>query len=345
MKKIKMVVVFVLGILIFGFLECDQFGMKKVRSIGDDRNDFTFFKITAALITPEKEIYIGDSGGHFLSKYNWAGEFMGRTGEKGQGPADINMIHYLKYYKKNIYFFDTKIFRVSILSGNLKPVGFINTKRYIRGNMFILNSNSILCTFGLNMKQGYRIGKIDLKGRIINLFFNKTQFGEFKKQKDELEWAIRLWTSKLKSGYSYNKGEIIVSYEYPKNPVEFIVYDHKGSKKRSFFYYPDKKYQFPKYKLSYPLKIPKNRIHYLILSSLFSYKNFYIAFFKCKSIKKSADNYEKFMYLVFNRQGKLLAEKPMKDDMEFFNLTRDGYLIGKKIDDTIPKAIIYKLNF
>jgi len=324
----------------------NKFNIKWIKNIGDNRNEYTFFRITAGVISTEKNIYIGDSGGHFIAKYNWNGEYLNRIGQPGQGPGDFNLISDLTYSNKKIYAYDSNIRRITIMDTNLEPIKYIKKERPIRGNIFVTKNESILCSGAIYMdNENKRIELLNSDGKLIRCFFKQTQFGKYRSQKDQIQWAVDQWTSKLITGYSKNKSEIIISFEYPVNPVKFFVYDLNGKLVKTFSYNADKKYQFPDFLKSFPLKYPQKKVYYLTLSSLFIYKNYYLVFINYYMADKGRGEIEKNKYLVFDHQGKLLADKELKQRLKFFNLTYDGYLIGINPDDEIPKAVIYNLLF
>ncbi len=347
----------ILAILFFLFLllpVCSvsgetKFDMKFVKGIGDNRNEYLFFKITSALISPDKEIFVGDSGGHFIAKYTWDGKFIKRIGQPGQGPGDFNVIFDFNYLDKKIYVYDPDGLRITVLNTDLEPIKFIKLPEPILGQLFIGRDEIILCcgvAAGDSAQYGLeRIKLLTPDGKLIKSFFSQTQFGELKPQRDLIQWAVEQWTAALITGYSADKSEIIISFEYPLNPVKFFVYDLEGKLNKTFSYNADKKYQFPEFLKSFPLKYPAKRVYYLKLSSLFIYKDYYLAFINYCLVDHGRDGIEKSTYLIFDQQGNFLAEKEVDQPFKFFHLTSDGYLIGTNPDDEIPKVLIYQLLF
>lgn len=327
----------------------NKFEMKLIKSIGDNKDEYIFFKITSALITPDKEIFVGDSGGHFIAKYTWEGKFIKRVGQPGQGPGDFNVIFDLNYLDKKIYAYDGDGLRITVLNTDLEPIKFIRLPEPVLGDIFITRDEKILCcgvAAGDSAQYGTeRIKLLNSDGKLIKSFFSQTQFGELKPQKDLLQWAVNQWTAGLITGYSSDKSEIIISFEYPVNPVKFFVYNLEGQLSKTFSYNADKKYLFPDFLKSFPLKYPAKKVYYLKLSSLFIYKDYYLAFINYWLADNGRDGIEKSTYLIFDQQGNLLAEKEIEQPFKFFYLTGDGYLIGTNPDAEIPKAFIYQLLF
>ncbi|MDY0231973.1 MAG: 6-bladed beta-propeller [Candidatus Saccharicenans sp.] len=349
MKKIMVALFFLFLLLPVCSSAETKYDLKLVKSIGDNRNEYLFFKITSALISPDKEIFVGDSGGHFIAKYTWDGKFVKRIGQPGQGPGDFNYIFDLNYLDKKIYAYDLEGLRITVMNFDLEPIKFIKLPEPIRGQVFITRDENILCCgVGPGDSAQYGLERIKLltsDGKLIKSFFSQTQFGELKPQKDLLQWAVEQWTAELITAYSADKSEIIISFEYPPNPVKFFVYDLEGKLIKTFNYNADKKYQFPDFLKSFPLKYPAKKVYYPKLSSIFVYKSYYLAFINYWVADKGPDGIEKSAYLIFDQQGNFLAEKELDQPFKFFHLTSDGYLIGTNPDDEIPKVLIYQLLF
>ena len=68
-----------------------ELDLKLVRTIGDEREDYTFFSISSVVASEDKDIYVIDSQGNFLAKYTWDGLFKKRIGRKGRGPGDFDL--------------------------------------------------------------------------------------------------------------------------------------------------------------------------------------------------------------------------------------------------------------
>lgn len=188
--------------LLFIIFECHVYGynseiLKLIKKIGSDEKNYTFFRITSGLITPQKHILAGDSGGHFISEYDWNGKFLRRVGRSGQGPMDFIYIKNLINKNSQVYVYDLRLGRITILNLDLKPVKFIKVQNILRANMFI-DKNRIIGDLGGVFDKRGRIFISTLEGKKIRSFFNLDQFGKVKEQKqDNLKWALTLITSGL----------------------------------------------------------------------------------------------------------------------------------------------------
>ena len=60
------------SIYVIVFLICicgnaKEFDLKLERTIGDERKDYTFFDISSAVVSEDKDIYVSDRKGHFIA--------------------------------------------------------------------------------------------------------------------------------------------------------------------------------------------------------------------------------------------------------------------------------------
>ncbi|MCP4221660.1 MAG: hypothetical protein GY765_43950, partial [bacterium] len=112
-KTLLLVLLFSLGLLY-----ANPAKLELMKTIGDERDDYTFFSITGAVVSPEKEIYVLDITGGFVAKYDWEGKFLGRTGRKGKGPGDLYYPRAINYFNGKIYLLDRGNRRIAEITPN-----------------------------------------------------------------------------------------------------------------------------------------------------------------------------------------------------------------------------------
>jgi len=127
-----------LSILAFIFLfaiglAATEYKIDFVKSIGDEREDYTFFKINSIVMADNsKDIYVADLAGHFIAKYNWDGKFIKRIGQKGSGPGDFGIISSLSIYKNKLYVYDYENTRITEMGLDLTNIQMDFKDRRIR---------------------------------------------------------------------------------------------------------------------------------------------------------------------------------------------------------------------
>ena len=339
MKKILLVII---GFICIN-LHSIELKVNYVKKTGDNRDNYIFFKITSAVITPDKNIFVCDSKSHFISKYNWDGKFVKRVGgKKGKGPMDFNYIPSIKYCNNKLYIYDMNLLRITETDLKLNPIkyyhfGILENNIIIYNNKFIGNKRTMF------NKKG-RIFIMDFKGKVIKSFFSRSQFGELQKPKNKLDWALKARTSRIVFDFNKQKRNFFVGFEYPLNPMVFYILNYNGKIIKKINFKMEKKYEFPHFLNKFPLKSPKKRIYYAKVLSVFSYKNFWIVSVGCNSESKEGYRFEGLKFILFDNNGKLLDTLTLNEKISFFNITQDGYLIGTKEDSDIPQVLIYKLN-
>ncbi len=79
--------------LVVWFAQSVGFGFERhfrlVKTIGDDRDNYMFQRLSGAALTEEREIVVCDQLGNFVAKYDWQGNFIHSIGQKGKGPGDF----------------------------------------------------------------------------------------------------------------------------------------------------------------------------------------------------------------------------------------------------------------
>jgi len=338
---------FGLGSMISG---SNGFQIKKVGSIGSNSKDYTFFKIRDAVFDENRNIYVGDTGGYFVAKYNREGKFVGRIGRYGQGPDDFLFISDLDYFNDKLYVWDIRNIRITVLNKDLKTIEYIKPDEHFFG-MYVLKKKGFICTYPPDSsKKTGRLRVLDFHGKTKCDFFNKTQYGDYKAKKNDSQYVMIMGFSRIIYNLSPIKNEVIVCFMYPINPAKFFLFDINGKLKNRFTLNYDKKYNYQLGKLTFNefgnIKFKKKNIYFSKISSIFIYKNKYIVFQKFLRIEPGMkENIDKTICFVLDKRGVLLEKIKLSKGLIFFSLTQDGYLLGTDKESDIPQIGIYKLAF
>ena len=100
--------------------------LKKVISIGSDNLDYRFFVIAAAVIDEQNNVFVCDSRGSFVRKYDWQGRFIKEIGKYGQGPGDFSNAISGLCLNSDLYLLDNGNNRIVEIDREL------NIKKYIK---------------------------------------------------------------------------------------------------------------------------------------------------------------------------------------------------------------------
>lgn len=345
---LTVMILMILASTMVGIARQTDFRIEPVKNIGGDRENFSFFSIRGACIAGNRNIYVCDSKKNCVAQYDWNGNFIARAGQKGQGPGDFNLPIHISEYGNQLYIYDAKNLRIAVCKADLRNVKFeyIYLKRTCLNQIHILNERTLIADIPDIEGDLGKIGLFDMDGDLIKSFFSYDQFGNTDKKKTEREWVINSITGMIRMAVDRNNSEIVVTFKNPSNPIAFYIYGFDGKLKRKFIYPLDKKYQFPDHFKSIPFKKLSNPMVFPTVESLFVYKDTYLVFYSL--IRSDGDRIETLISkecLVFNHDGNLITKKAIKNDLEFYQLTDDGFLIGRDINDENPVVVIYECEF
>ncbi|MCP4221294.1 MAG: hypothetical protein GY765_42100 [bacterium] len=359
MKKIILVTLYTF--VVFNILSAaGTERLQLVKTIGDEREDYTIFGLADATLTGNKDIYLLNAKANYVAHYDWKGNFKRRIGRSGQGPGDFSFPCYLTYYGKSLYINDRgnrRIVGVNVKTG--KTTYFKQSQKNSLGRAFSkIDNGDFLGTFrDIREKRG-RFGRFDLKFNIIHTFFNRYPvnigIGEDKisdaKTKDLMIKMVFL-SSDTHPIYFYdrNKKEILISFWCPGNPASFYLYNTEGKLLKKFSHTIEEiKYQWPKFFLDAPLELLANPNKYPdrftpIFDCIAVHESSFIAFLSLEDyVKKERIRCRKFC-LIFDRNGKLKEKFPLNNGVRIFKYS-NGYFLGTIRDADVEKLYIYKLN-
>lgn len=345
MKKTSFLLLF---LTIIAPLCAGNYGFKLIRTIGDDRDDYTFFKIHASAVAPDGSVYVGDGGAYFVARYDPEGSFVGRIGQYGQGPTDFGSIRSLRFFDNSLYFSDVRNARLGEIDSELKKMHTFKPGAFIPfGDFSVLSANRFLCTVSnLDTPESKsRVAVFNAEGKIERLFFSRDQWGEAKWEKDEWQRAQKMTTSMLLAAHAPDRREVVIGFRYPVNPSAFYVHDLEGRELSSFTIPHKAGFKFPEHLNRYPLEASE-RHFFLVNRALFVYREFYLLFCDELETRIKANSEIKRSYCqVLSAQGRVLAEIDLPTGLEVFDVNRQGYLVGSNKLDDEPLIYLYQISF
>jgi hypothetical protein len=315
-----------------------------LKTIGDEKQDNTFFLLSSAVMNNNKEIYICDMNGHFIAKYDFNRGLIKRIGRMGQGPGDFNMPRSISVHNKNILILDAGNNRIVEADMDLNHFTYTKPSIHLFQNLFTLANNMFLSTSHLQKKNDDIVSIIDSNGNITKKFFNDNPMnGEFDKLNQFQIIHLGSWTS-LKMATDQNRDNIFISFYYPSNPIQFYLYSKDGILLKKFKYLLDAKYKFPEYYLTNPIKYPEKSC-IVNIDSVFIHKKYFVVFMNRFEMEGNTTVKDEHSIILFDEKGKLVAEKNIDVQYVYFYLSEDGYLLARKAErEDIEKLYIFKLN-
>lgn len=322
--------------------------LKLIKSIGsDDHDDYIFMRVADGILAPNKDIYIVDTKGHFLARYDWNGKFIKKIGQRGQGPEDFNLPRNMDIVEDRLFIEDALNARIVEVDLELENMSYhkLPTFDLSFGDFAAIGKTKFVTTafpdfFG-DRKDYIRITNFDPIS--VDTFFDQTSFPINYKASNATHAALY---ARVQFGIHRKSGKMLIVHVYPNNPIRFFVYSLDGECLDTFTYTLDKNYRLPDF-------IPKgarpeNNYTAILTYACFIHKNHYVAIFgKFKyENRRPVDEKNNFHCLIFDAATKKLKHRfHTPNNLEAFRITDEGYLLGTNGYDEVPKLYIYKLEF
>ncbi len=324
-----------------------------VKTIGDERENYMFQRLSGAALTEKKEIIVCDQLGGFVAKYDWQGNFIHRIGHKGKGPGDFLMPTHLRVLGKNLYLLDHFNARFAEMDFDLGNLQYYKLDRsvYLREFFDVLDHDTFLAT-SMNCvsdPQIEGIGKVlhVEKGKgVRKAFFDIYPTGErvdYAKgkgfaQKMDLFGGV-VW------GLDDSRERLLISYVHPDNPIVFYLCSAAGKQLLEFEYQIDKKYSFPMHWITakkVSLDLLKG-MHIANIRGIVYFDNNWHIFIDAMYYRTHTDYDGHYFCLKFSSEGTLEEQFDVKGGFVPFNISKDGYMLGKQPEAEVEKLFIYKI--
>ena len=343
----KFVLTILLIVSTFFQVKVDAVNLKFVKSFGSGNDDFLFRRISGAVLSKNKNIYVIDIKVNSLLCYDWNGKLIKKIGKRGAGPGDFNLPIGLNLFENKLWISDMFNRRIAEVDMQLNEIKYhkIYSGESFSDSFFVVDKNKCVgpsISFSLNFEKEYKIIKyLNFDTQLEEMFFDRVPVkGLSPKQitKNRL-WPI-IYSPTL--GIDRENKNLIISFSRPQNPIEFFVYSYYGLCRDQFTCNFDETYEYPDYYLT-----GKNRpkeFQALILHSIFVHKGNYIVFLsktKYKGRELDADNY----CLIIDQKTKQLKHKlSIPKFLEFYSISEEGYLLGTKNFQDDLQVFVYKLE-
>lgn len=345
------VAIFTTALLMSLLTYCQKFDLDPVRIVGSDEDEkYTFFKIMDVHIESDDGFLVLDRIRMKVTKYNSKGKFVKRAGGPGQGPGEYESINSIcsdveKYYVNSAI--SNKIIVYD------KKLTYIREYKYEPQIMNILHVNeggSMMTVNSFGNEFGHkRFVKIDRKGKLIYSFFDKCWWGDFRPKRDD--YLRRIGFASVRGSYRNNK--IIFGFYYCHEKTQLFVYTDKGKHLKTLEYqFKDKRYKLHMGHLSSGAFVKwfnkmeqKRDVYEIYLNNVFIYKNYYLVFIKYVQTHPGYSETQFNMFLVFNKDGKLVHEEDLCNDLDFFDMNDKGELIAADRDGEPVTVQIFQFKY
>ena len=337
-----------------------NFKIEKI--IGNDQIETTFSVITDAVLTPCKDIIILDGKQDYIARFDWEGKLINQIGQKGRGAGDFLRPASASIFNDKLYILDRFNNRFSESDLDLKNIRYFKLPYSIRmpRSLIVIGKNSfIVDNTSIIEPEAPKLGVIEITEKhnteIKKLFFNHTPI-DISSISEGIRTSRRLGQLfNVIFGIDHGKKRMLITFQNPDNPVCFYLYGMNGELIKQFSHQMDKKYSFPHY-LYQTKKLSLNSLkgrYNLNADGVFYYDKHWYIFFS-EHHYKSGDhdlritNIKKYseiqsFYLEFDENGKFLGKFNTDPDFLCFDISEDGYVLGKHPESEAEQLVIYKI--
>lgn len=330
-----------------------------IRSIGDDSNDeYIFFMISGAVMSDQKDIFVADIKGYYVSKYNWEGVFQKRVGQHGRGPKDFLGLQHLRYFKNRIYIMDWKNNRIASADTDLEnfeyfTLGNFKYKSQLFRNMvrdyFCLDENRFLGLLPLSQKSQISLCIINKKEKTVEKTFH--DYMPIDKSLLIISAMSSTWAEPI-VGINYRSRRLIASSRISEKNIKFFIYTFSGELVKMSTLEQEKNFEFPIQLFNTPVrdrKKLKEKINYSGINSIHSMGDYFLVviqeFLNVEQFGAEANNEIQSFILVLDKNGNFIYKQKIPKFLHIYYISPDGYVLAK--DDTeedVQKLLIYKLE-
>ncbi len=313
---------------------------KKILEIGDDSKEkYTFFSIGDITTDSNGNIYVFDSKGYVLRKYDKNGRFVKQTGRRGQGPGDFSFSSSLSFSNNKLYVYDSNNRRIGIYDTELNLLKYMKLDKAFPSvcKSFETYGNYFYFSILLENQNG-KIVITDKKTRIIKRFFKKYPgyLKDVLNTKDiRRKVFLDLYSSVILS-LNKNKKEIAVMFSYPEHNMKVFIYDLKGKFKKEYDTNILKGYKVPACLKNLSFRICKKE-KYGMGSLLYLKDYLFISYFKFAGKQKRGIPY----FAIYDLKNK----KTLKNQKGLFYILYHSS--GDKIylsDEDNDKVLVFKVE-
>ena len=333
-------------ILLFLFPYIVNADLKKVISIASDNLDYLFFVIAGAVIDEQNNVFVCDSRGSFIRKYDWQGRFIKEIGKYGQGPGDFSNAISGLFLNRDLYLLDNGNNRIVEIDREL------NIKRYIKierpaqkilkyGDRFYMVSRKGDQSF-------FEIGIYDRDGNPLEYFFDRHPGYLEKVESSKIGFVISLIYSTIATAMDRETGEIAVTFQWPGESIEIFIYSKEGQFTKKITVDHLIKYNFPEFRLKglpSVLKFPGRSnlimlrsIHYLTPSRLLL--EYWVSEFELDKVAEEKE----YILIIDKNTGKVVHKEALTTKIGILDV-RGNYVCGVLAEAEVPQITVYRLSY
>jgi hypothetical protein len=320
--------------------------LKKVLSIGSDDINYRFFMVAAAVLDEQNNVYIFDSKGSFLRKYDSQGKFIKEIGKYGQGPGEFSNAISGLYLIDDLFVLDAGNNRISVLDRDL------NIKKYIkidRRPLSIMKLGDLFYMVSRKAGEPYpEIGIFDAEGNLLRSFFDQRPAFLNKMEQSKFGYALSLIYSTIATTINRETGEIAITFQWPDKNIEIFIFTKEGKFIKKTVAEHIINYNFPEFRLkglpqvlTYPDRsnlIMVRTIHYLTQDKLL------LEYWVSSYQSDKAVEEKEYILVVDKNSGRLVHKEILPIKIGIADV-RGNHICAVSNEGELPEVIIYNFIY
>lgn len=317
--------------------------LNKVISIGSNDLNYLFFKVAGAVLNDDGAVYVLDSKGFFLRKYDARGVFVREIGKHGQGPGDFSNVLSGICLDRDIYVLDAGNSRIVEIGRDLNVKGSLRVGRQARhlvkmGDLFYMVAS----------RQGGPFSEIiicDTRGEFKGAFFeNRPAYME---GAPPAGMDSALWKMYADLSMAVDKGsqEVAVAFRYPGQTCEIFLHAGDGRFLRRIDIDHPIRYDFPAFRLKWPLSFPdRSQLISLGSAHFLSPGKMLLEYWLETYESNRAVNQQKYLLVIDTASGKVIHKEPIDPMIDILD-AKGSLLCARQEDGDIARVVVYRLIY
>ncbi|HEK85202.1 MAG TPA: hypothetical protein ENO29_02435 [Candidatus Aminicenantes bacterium] len=320
--------------------------LKKVVSIGSDDINYRFFGVAGAVLDDQGNVYICDSKGSFLRKYDSDGKFIKEIGRYGQGPGEFSNTISGLYLCDGLFVLDTGNNRIVELDQEL------NIRRYIKLSKLALSimgfSDNLYMISRTPGRFSFEVGVYDRNGNYIKSFFDRRPVFIERIEQSKIGQALSLIYSSIAATVERETGEVAITFQWPGENIEIFRFSKDGEFIKKIVSDHIIKYDFPEFRLKglpTNLRFP-DQSNLIMIRSIHSLdeKRLLLEYWVNEYNLDKVVKENEYILIVDRNSGQLVHREllPLKSGIAD---ARKSYICAISNEGDVPEVVIYRLDY
>lgn len=316
--------------------------LKKVVSIGSNDLNYLFVSINDVAIGDSGAVFVLDSGGFCLKKFDAQGAFVKEVGRQGQGPGDFSNMLADICIDKDIYVHDVGNRRIMRIDQGLEVKGTLRigrSGRYLArlGDCFYMIAPRAEGTFP-------EIVRFDEQGTVKSVFFeDRPAFMKGAPPPRGPDWAMWMMYADLVMAVDRDSQEVAVTFRYPGPDNEILLYDKDGRFLRRIKFRHPIAYDFPVFRLKFRAGFPGRSQFISFGSGHFIAPHRLLLEYWIEDYESDHAVGQQNYLLVLDTASGLIVHREQLDPGIRVLYARGDLVCARQEDGDIWKVIIYRL--